>query len=174
MHVGRRAQDPGRLPLPPIEVVELIDEEPQEATPTALQPIHGFLGRLAARLTRAGRKDRYVLDGRQLPAEILGDRPDFALLELDEGQRPVLQVLPGMAGELRIGVSCMRVEEILADPALRAPDGRSARLPLANGARLRIDCGRRAFVARVGGPPLLGPALHPTQRSATRLAQTSA
>ena len=45
----------------------------------------------------------------------------------------------------------------LQDPALRQPDG-SARLPLPNGSRVRIETGAGTVLARVGGPAFdLGP-----------------
>lgn len=141
----------GRIPLPPIEVVEL-DERlggAAIAKPASLSPEVGWIGRLFG----GNRVSRFVLEPTQIPAEVLQDRRDFALLEFDADGRPVLQVLPGMSGELRIGVSRMTVAQMLADPALRQADHR-ARLPLPNGARLRICCGHKTFLARVGGPPL--------------------
>jgi hypothetical protein len=125
--------------------------------PTRLSPKAGWLSPETgwiSRLLGADRNTRFVLEPRQVPADVLGDRRDFALLEFDADGRPVLQVLPGMLGELRIGVSRMTVAQMLADPALRLAEG-GARLPLPNGARVRIACGSKTFLARVGGPPLV-------------------
>ena len=87
--------------------------------------------------------------------EILRWREDFALLEIDETGRPVLQVLPGMSGDLRIGVSRMTVAQMLADPSLRDTKLGGARVPVPFGARIRVECGNRTFFARVGGQPLM-------------------
>ncbi len=72
--------------------------------------------------------------------------------------RCVVGVQPGMEGEIVIGVAHMSVGQILADPALRQPDG-SARLPLPNGSRLRVTARGLTFWARVGGLPLVPSAL---------------
>ncbi|PRQ03327.1 hypothetical protein ENSA5_17170 [Enhygromyxa salina] len=137
-----------------MEIVELVDGAPASQEPAKLRERSGWLSRVLER----NRANRFVLDPTTAPVEtlqILGDREDFALLEIDETGRPVLHVLPGMAGELRIGVCCMSVEHMLADPALRDPELGGARLPLPYGARIRVVCGPRIFVARVGGPPLM-------------------
>lgn len=151
-HVRRRSSKAGRIPLPPVEVVELDDRLDGAAVskPTCLSPDSGWL----TRMLRPDRASRFVLEPRQVPADVLQDRRDFALLEFDDDGRPVLQVLPGMVGELRIGVSRMTVAQMLADPALRLDDG-GARLPLPNGARIRVSCGTKTFIARIGGPPLI-------------------
>ena len=52
-------------------------------------------------------------------------------------------------------VSCMAVEQMLADPALTDDELGGARLPLPHGARIRVEIGPRTFVARVGGRPLM-------------------
>ncbi|HLT40403.1 MAG TPA: hypothetical protein VK034_29190 [Enhygromyxa sp.] len=150
-HVRRGSSKAGRIPLPPVEIVELDDRLDGAAIgkPTRLSPETGWF----TRLFRTDRASRYILEPQQIPADVLQDRRDFALLEFEDG-RPVLQVLPGMAGELRIGVSRMTVAQMLADPALRRDDGR-ARLPLPNGARVRISCGTKTYLARIGGPPLI-------------------
>ncbi|KIG19406.1 hypothetical protein DB30_02687 [Enhygromyxa salina] len=96
-----------------------------------------------------------MLDPKTTPPEILGGREDFALLEIDATGRPILRVLPGMVGELRIGVSRMTVAHMLVDPALEDRQVGGARLPLPYGARIRIIIGARTFVARIGGPPLM-------------------
>jgi hypothetical protein len=150
-HVRRGNSKAGRIPLPPIEILEL-DERLGGAAiskPASLSPEVGWIRRLLG----ADGASRFVLEPNQVPAEVLQGRRDFALLEFDPDGRPVLQVLPGMSGELRIGVSRMTVAHMLADPALQQADG-SARLPLSNGARLRISCGHKTFLARIGGPPL--------------------
>jgi hypothetical protein len=142
----RRGKQEGRIPVPPVEVLEL----EAGAEPASLSPETSWLRRLLGR----ERNHRFILDPRRVPVEILQGREDFALLAFDPDGRPVLNVLAGMSGELRIGVSCMSVAQMLADPALQVPGG--ARLPLPNGARLRIHCGPAlTFVARVGGPPLI-------------------
>jgi hypothetical protein len=167
-HVRRRLlssrADPGRIPVPPVEILEL-DARLDGAIgkPAALQPAKGWLGRLL----RGDHANRYLLGPEQIPAAILDGRGEFALLEFDPDGRPVVQVLPGMAGELRIGVSRMTVAQMLADPALERPDG-GARLPLPYGARLRIQCGPKTFVARVGGAPL--PEAHEPAPRHTQLA----
>ena len=147
--MGRRDQQAGRIPLPPVEILEL-DRSSPAAKPARLSPEDGWLGRLLGRKAAS----RFILDPSQIPADLLGGRRDFALLAFDDEGRPVLRVLPGMQGELRIGVSEMSVAQMLADPALHDPAQGGARLPLSNGARLRICCGPKTFVARVGGPPL--------------------
>lgn len=95
-----------------------------------------------------------MLPARSSP-EILRWRENFALLEIDETGHPVLHVLPGMTGELRIGVSRMTVAQMLADPSLQDPKLGGARLSVPFGARIRVECGDRTFLARVGGPPLM-------------------
>jgi hypothetical protein len=149
--VARGIPKAGRIPLPPIEVVELDDRLGGAAIsrPTSLSPQFGWIRRLFGQ----NRANRFVLEANQIPTEILQGRRDFALLEFDASGRPVLQVLNGMSGELRIGVCRMTVAQMLADPALRTADG--ARLPLPNGVRLRIACGHKTFLMRVGGPPLI-------------------
>lgn len=117
------------------------------------------------------RASRFVLEPKTTPAEILGDREDFALLEIDGTGRPVLHVLPGMIGELRIGVCRMTVAHMLVDPALEDPELGGARLPLPYGARIRILCGPRTFVARIGGPPLMHTMLGAPSSSMAQLAQ---
>ncbi|MFO7566547.1 MAG: hypothetical protein R6X02_28145 [Enhygromyxa sp.] len=149
----RRGSDKaGRIPFPPVEIVELDDRLDGAALgqPTCLSPQSGWI----ARLFGTDGNSRFVLEPRQIPADVLDGRRDFALLEFDAEGRPVLQVLPGMRGELRIGVSRMSVAQMLADPALRLAEG-GARLPLPNGARIRICCGTKTFLARIGGPPLI-------------------
>ncbi|PRQ06696.1 hypothetical protein [Enhygromyxa salina] len=125
-----------------------------------------------ARFGGHDRASRFVLDPTTTPAEILGGREDFALLEIDATGRPVLQVLPGMIGELRIGVSRMTVAHMLVDPALTNRELGGARLPLPYGARIRIQCGPRTFVARVGGPPLMHTMLGAPATSRPQLARS--
>ncbi len=149
-HVRRREPQAGRIPVPPVEIVELDDRiGGAVGKPALLQPARGWV----ARLLSPTQARRFVLEPDQVPAELLGGRREFALLEFDADGRPVLQVLPGMRGELRIGVSRMSVAQMLADPALRLTDG-GARLPLPYGARIRVELGPKTFMARVGGPPL--------------------
>jgi hypothetical protein len=134
----------GRIGLPEIEVVELA--RGRDPRVVRLEPpTRRWWGSLVDR-------GRFVLEPNS-----------FVLLEIVEdlaselGQpRCVLRVRPGMAGEVVIGVARMSVGQILADPALRQPDGR-ARLPLPNGSRVRIVAQGMTFLARVGGPPLLRP-----------------
>jgi hypothetical protein len=162
--VARGNSKAGRIPLPPVEILELDERLGGAAVskPASLSPDVGWIRRMFG----ADRASRYVLGADQIPAEVLQGRRDFALLEFDLEGRPVLHVLPGMSGELRIGVSRMTVAHMLADPALQQAD-ESARLPLPNGARLRISCGHKTFLARIGGPPLPDipqPAASETQR----------
>lgn len=163
----RRARQPGQIPLPPVEIVELVDGAPATPEPARLRERSGWLFDVVGRVLGQDRASRFVLDPRTTPAEILGERQDFALLEIDATGRPVLHVLPGMIGELRIGVSRMSVAHMLVDPALQDPELGGARLPLPYGARIRILCGPRTFVARVGGPPLMPtPTMHGAPASA--------
>ena len=148
--MGRRAQR-GRIPLPPVEVVELLEGTPIYQEPARLRERRGWLWRVFERQP----SDTFTVSAGSTNTEILGDRQDFPLLEIDDEGRPVLRVLPGMRGDLRIGVSCMRVEHMLVDPALVDEEFGGARLPLPYGARLRIEVGPRTFVARIGGPPLM-------------------
>jgi hypothetical protein len=134
-----------------VEIVEIIDGAPAALEPAKLRERSGWLVRVLGR----NRASRFVLEPKVATVEILGDREDFALLEIDETGRPVLHVLPGMLGEMRIGVSRMTVEHMLVDPALQDHTRGGARLPLPYGARIRIQCGPRTFVARIGGPPLM-------------------
>jgi hypothetical protein len=150
--------------LPPVEVIELVDGAPTSPEPAELRERSGWLWAFLAR----NRASRYVLPTRLSP-EILRWREDFALLEIDETGRPVLHVLPGMSGELRIGVSRMTVAQMLADPSLQDAQLGGARLPVPFGARIRIECGGRTFVARVGGPPLMQ-ILHAAPSTAPQLA----
>lgn len=170
--VGRRARNPlglfastakGRIGLPPVEVIEIVDGAPTSPEPAELRERSGWLWAFLAR----NRSSRYVLPTRLSP-EILRWREDFALLEIDADGRPILHVLPGMSGELRIGVSRMTVAQMLADPSLQDPMLGGARLPVPFGARIRVECGGRTFVARVGGAPLMQ-ILH-ASRSSTQLA----
>jgi hypothetical protein len=133
-----------------VEVIEIVDGAPTSPEPAKLRERSGWLWAFLGR----NRHRRYVLQARVAP-EILRWREDFALLEIDETGRPVLHVLPGMSGELRIGVSRMTVAQMLVDPSLQDPKLGGARLPVPFGARIRIECGERTFVARVGGPPLM-------------------
>lgn len=150
-----------RFPYPATEVVECVDGTPVAST--TLRPISGPLHRTLAGLLRWQRKDRYLLDARSATPAMLAGRDAMPLLELDTDGRPILEVAPGMQGELRVGVSEMRVEQILADPSLGDPTTGAARIPLANGTRVRIVCGRKTFHARVGGPPIVSavPAVDP-------------
>lgn len=141
----------GRIPLPPVEIVELLDGAPIYEQPARLSERRGWLARL---ISRRG-SERFTVSPGTTNVEILGERQDFPLLEIDASGRPVLRVLPGMRGELRIGVSCMAVEQMLADPALTDDELGGARLPLPHGARIRVEIGPRTFVARVGGRPLM-------------------
>ena len=150
--MGRRAT--GRIPLPPVEIIEIIDGAPATDQPADLRERGGWLLRSLARVTGHDRS-RFIVDPLSIPVEILRGRDDFPLLEIDEDGRPILRVVHGMSGEMRIGVSRMRVEDMLEDPWLDDPEFHGARLPLPFGARLRIECGPRTFVARVGGPPLI-------------------
>lgn len=133
-----------------MEIVELVNGAPVSPEPAKLRERSGWLSRLVT----GKRASRFVLDSEAEPA-ILGWREDFALLEIDDGGRPVLHVLPGMAGELRIGVSRMSVAQMLVDPALEDRELGGARLPLPYGARIRVQCGAKTYVARIGGPPLM-------------------
>jgi hypothetical protein len=153
--VGRRARNSvGLIGLPAVEVIEMVDGAPTSPEPAKLRERSGWLWSFLARVFGARHRHRYVLPTRVSP-EILRWREDFALLEIDETGRPVLHVLPGMTGELRIGVSRMTVAQMLADPSLRDPELGGARLPVPFGARIRVECGDRTFLARVGGPPLM-------------------
>jgi hypothetical protein len=134
-----------------VEIIEFIDGAPATKEPAKLRERSGWLFSMLGR----NRASRFLLDPKTTPPEILGAREDFALLEIDKTGRPVLHVLPGMSGELRIGVSRMTVAHMLVDPALEDPELGGARLPLPYGARIRILCGPRTFVARIGGPPLM-------------------
>ena len=164
--MGRAAK--GRIPLPPVEVIELVDGEPATDEPAELREKGGWLWRLFARATGRDRS-RFIVDPLSIPVEILRGRDDFPLLEVGEDGRPVLRVVHGMAGEMRIGVSCMRVADMLEDPWLDDPEFHGARLPLPFGARLRIECGTRTFVARVGGPPLIQTSVPATGSSLSSL-----
>lgn len=150
--MGRR--DKGRIPLPPIEIIEIVDGAPATDQPAELRERSGWLFRCLARVTGRDRS-RFLIDPLSIPVEILRGREDFPLIEIGEDGRPILRVVHGMSGEMRIGVSRMRVEDMLVDPWLDDPEFHGARLPLPFGARLRIECGPRTFVARVGGPPLI-------------------
>lgn len=146
--MGRRAAKAGQIALPPVEVFELVDGAPTRE-PAKLRERSGWLSSLVG-LDRS----RFVISA-QLAPELFKWREHFTLLEIDATGRPVLYVLPGMSGELRIGVSRMTVAQMLADPALVDATIGGARLPLPFGARLRIHCGAATFVARIGGPPLV-------------------
>lgn len=128
----------------------MIDGTATSREPAKLRERSGWL--LA--LLGGNRGSRYVVASGLAP-EVFRWREQFTLLEIDASGRPVLHVLPGMTGELRIGVSRMSVAQMLADPSLKDPALGGARLPLPNGARLRIHCGPSTFEARVGGPPLI-------------------
>jgi hypothetical protein len=134
----------GLIGLPEIEVVELSNG--REPRVSKLEPRRrGLLGRVVDHSRFLLEPNSFVL------LEIVDDLPT------ERGQpRCVLQVRPGMEGEVTIGVARMTVAQILGDPELRAADGR-ARLPLPNGARVRIAAQGFTFLARVGGPPLLRP-----------------
>jgi hypothetical protein len=165
--VGRREPKAGIIALPPVEVVELIDGAPTQREPALLRERSGWLSAFLGR-----HRSRYVLSSALAP-EVFTWREQFTLLEIDPSGRPILHVLPGMSGEMRIGVSKMSVAQMLADPSLVDPSLGGARVPLAFGARLRIHCGPSTFVARVGGPPLMQ-LLAPAPGSAVQLAPARA
>jgi hypothetical protein len=137
----------GRIGLPEIEVVELMGG--RDPRVVRLEPVRrGWWGLGWSRAV-----DRFVIEDGFVLLEIVEDLAN----ELGR-PRCVLQVRPGMEGEVSIGVARISVAQILADPALRSPDG-TARLPLPNGSRLRITAQALTFLARVGGPPLIRPIL---------------
>jgi hypothetical protein len=142
----RPIPDEGRIGLPEIEVVELSNGRDPRVVKLE-PPKRGWMGRVVDR-------GRFLLEPNSFVLlEIVDD------LATEPGcPRCVLQVRPGMDGEVTIGVARMTVAQILADPGLRGPEGR-ARLPLPNGARVRITAQGFTFLARVGGPPLLRPTL---------------
>lgn len=140
----------GRIGLPEIEVVEMASG--RDPRVVKLEPAaRGWLG-----WSRVIDRGRFLIEpGAFVLLEIVEDLASELGLP-----RCVLQVRPGMEGEVSIGVARMSVGQILADPGLRQPDG-SARLPLPNGARLRISTEGLTFLARVGGPPLIRPSRAP-------------
>jgi len=148
-----------RVPFPTVEIIDL------HGVGATLLPREAGLRRLfrrkGGRSPGAPRQDRYVLDARVLPAEILAKRGTIPLLALDVTGRPVLEVVPGMRGELSVGVSRMTVSQMLADSALRDPNTGATRVPLPNGARVRVHCGAHTFHMRVGGAPLPRPVSPP-------------
>ncbi len=164
MPKSRRAHARGRIALPEIEIVTLDPRGEPSRVDRLRAPGRGPLARLVLR----GRDRFELIGGKQVPTELLPAQQSWTLLEVvvvsdgsfGEQVRCVLHVLPGMQGEVAIGVSRMTLAQVLADPALREPDG-SARLPLPHGARLRITWGPLSLAARIGGPPLTPP---PTAR----------
>jgi hypothetical protein len=137
----------GRIGLPKVEVAELVEGRAPRVVELQA-PRRGLLAGFA----RAERS-RYLVEGTFALLEILDDVPGERGLP-----RCVLRVWPGMRGEITVGVARLGVEQILADPSLREVDG-SARLPLPNGARLRVQApdllgSQLTVLARVGGPPL--------------------
>lgn len=142
----------GRIGLPKVEVAELVEGRAPRVV--ELQPPRRGL---LAGFSRADRS-RYLVDGTFALLEILDDVAGERGLP-----RCVLRVWPGMRGEIVVGVARLGVDQILADPSLREVDG-SARLPLPNGARLRIQApdllgSNLTVLARIGGPPLSLPPL---------------
>lgn len=82
----------------------------------------------------------------EVPAELLDGREQVCLLD-NAGRRPRLRVLPGMDGEVKVGVARLGARQIMRDPALQ--DGRgSAAYALPYGAEARIQVGRWTFLIR--------------------------
>ncbi|MFV8755537.1 hypothetical protein ACNOYE_33730 [Nannocystaceae bacterium ST9] len=142
----RFRRTPGLIGLPEIEVVELASgRDPRVVHLQSTRRGFGLWGRMVDR-------GRFVIPpGEFALLEIVDDLPTEPGLP-----RCVLRVRSDMEGEVVTGVSTMSVRQILADPLLRQADG-SARLPLPNGARLRISAEGLTFLARIGGPPLTRP-----------------
>lgn len=148
---GRGSRTSGHIPPPEVVVVREGVDPKQPGAHVQLRPLpSGLRGRLIALFAGAKRdaprRDRYVLDERSATKEVLAGRRRHALVALDPSGRPVLRVLPGMRGELRVGVSVMRVAQMLDDPALRETGTGVTCLALPRGATVRVECGREPIV----------------------------
>jgi hypothetical protein len=87
-----------------------------------------------------------------VPSALLGGRNSFWLIDA-EGARPRLNLLPGMRGEIEIGVCRVSIESLLRDPALRHAQGHTSYL-LPNGVVARVSVGELELHLSVGGPSL--------------------
>lgn len=83
-------------------------------------------------------------------ATMLLGRDRFCLID-GRSDRPRLNLLPGMRGEITVGASSLSAEQMLRDPGLRRAEGDSS-YPLPNGARARIRCGGLTFLIRCIAP----------------------
>jgi hypothetical protein len=134
----------------------------------------GLMGRF--RRTAPGNGPAYWIgaggdEGAQVQADSLGGRENFALVSRDREGRCVLHLLPGMEGELNVGVCSISIERLLRDPAVQARDG-SADYALPNGTRVNIECGGLQFVMSYGGAPLFAEASQPAVATARLATQT--
>lgn len=77
-------------------------------------------------------------------------RERFCLID-GSTDRPRLNLLPGMRGEITVGASQLSAEQMLRDPGLRRDEGDSS-YPLPNGAQARIRCGGLTFLIRCIAP----------------------
>jgi hypothetical protein len=83
-------------------------------------------------------------------AKLLNGRDSFCLID-GTAERPRLNLLPGMRGEITIGAASLSADQMLRDPGLRRAEGDSS-YALPNGAQARIRCGRLTFLIRCVAP----------------------
>lgn len=144
----------GRISTPPLEILASRNGSVTDArSVVAPRQKSGFF-----RMLRGARNHAYVVGAgsgahAEVDADSLGGLRCFALIEHDREGRPCLNLLSGMKGVLEIGVCRVRVEQLLADPALRQPTGH-VRYPLPNGIRARLHVGETRFDLSLGGGSL--------------------
>lgn len=85
-------------------------------------------------------------------AELLQGRDSFCLIDATR-ERPRLNLLPGMRGEITVGAAKLSADQMLRDPGLRRKDGDSS-YALPNGAQARIRCGKLTFLIRCVTPDI--------------------
>ncbi len=148
----RRRPDLGPIPVPPARVVATRGDLGASAF---LLPGGDPGRRRGGWLTGATEDPRFVIGSApparvEVSAELLEGRSSWCLFD-NGGPRPLLRLLPGMRGEVRIGVSRFDVEQILRDPSLRDRAG-VATYAMPYGAHAHIECGPWTFELRRAHP----------------------
>ncbi len=82
----------------------------------------------------------------EVPADLLDGQAQVCLLD-NAGPRPRLRLVPGMDGEVRVGVARFGAQQIMGDPSLRDARG-AAEYDLPFGAEARIQVGPWTFLIR--------------------------
>lgn len=145
----------GRIPTQEMEIITLA-----EGTVTDVRRVKPEKrANWFVRLLRKARTDIFAIGETEdvaVPVNhaLLDGRDRHCLLEA-RADRPRINLLPGMSGEITVGACRLSAAQLLRDPGLRREEGDSS-YALPNGAQARIRCGKITFLIRCLAPDQAG------------------